>query len=134
MSVIVRAMRPAVTQEQKVLDGMRLVALLQRGQPLTAAQAAQLLPERSQQIEVFKSIRQRPLRDRAYEQLCVRLGDDGGRYPAIAATVEIMLEMGILSVDEPNCVSVTENAPKVDLERSALMQQIRSGLQRREEV
>ena len=132
VSVIVRAMRPGATQEQKVLDGMRLVTQLLRGQSLTAEQAARLLPERALQIEVFKSIRQHPLRDRAYEQLCVRLGDDGERYPAIAATVEIMLEMGILSVDAQNCVSVTENAPKVDLERSTLMRQIRSAMQRRE--
>lgn len=133
VSVIVRAMRPAATQEQKVLDGMRLERALLRGDPLSAAQAAQLLPDRALQVAVFKSIRQRPLPDRAYEQLCVRLGDDGTRYPAVAAAAEIMLEMGVLTVDAFGCVSVTAHAAKVDLEQSALMRRIRSGLQHREE-
>ncbi len=84
------------------------------------------MPDRALEVEVFRSIKAKPLRDKYCEALCSRLGDDGERLAAISATVDIMLEMGVLTADEYNTVSVPQVSQKVNLEDSAILRRIRS--------
>ena len=58
----------------------------------------------------------------------MRLGDDGENLARITAVVEIMLEMGILAADENDMVCVPENPPKVNLDDSEIMKNIKSFL------
>ena len=125
VSVIVRGIRPSNTDEEKVLSSISLYEKFARGEKLAKEQAEKLLPDRELQVAVFKSIKSRPLVDNYSEMLCVRLGDDGSKLAAITASVEIMLEMGILSVDEDNRVYVPHNPPKVNLEDSEIMKRIK---------
>ena len=60
--------------------------------------------------------------------LCLRLNDDGTNLAAITAAAEMMIEMGILTVDEDNRISVPMNPPKVNLEESLVMKKIKSYL------
>lgn len=128
VSVIVRGIRPSVTDESKVLDSISLYEKFARGEKLSPEQAAKLLPTRELEVAVFKSIKAKPLKDKYTEMLCVRLGDDGSSLAAITAVVEIMLEMGILAADGDNRVYVPENPPKVNLEDSNIMKKIKSYL------
>ena len=84
------------------------------------------MPERKLQVDVFKSIKSKPLKDRYCEALCMRLGDDGENLAAIIASVEIMLEMGILAVNYDDMIYVPENPDKVNLEDSEIMKKIRN--------
>ena len=126
VSVIVRGIRPSNTDEEKVLSSIALYEKFARGERLSSEQAKRLLPERELEVAVFKSIKARPLIDNYCEMLCVRLGDDGSRLAAMTASVEIMLEMGILTIDEDNRVCVPQNPPKVNLEDSTIMKKIKS--------
>lgn len=128
VSVIVRGIRPALTNEEKVLSSISLYERFMRKEKLTAQEAEILLPDRQLQVEVYKSIKAKPLKDKYCEVLCVRLGDDGGKLAKITAIVEIMLEMGILVSDEYDMVYVPANPPKVNLEDSKIMKEIRNFL------
>lgn len=126
VSVIVRGIRPSATDEEKVLSAISLFERFTRGEAIGSEEAKRLLPDRALEVEVFKSIKAKPLRDKYCEALCTRLGDDGGRLAAICATVDIMLEMGVLAADEYGTVSVPQVSHKVDLEDSAILRRIRS--------
>ena len=128
VSVIVRGIRPSLTDEEKVLSSIRLCERLARGESLSSEEAKALLPDRELEVAVFKSIKAKPLKDCCYEALCVRLGDDGSKLAAITVTAEVMIEMGILAVDEDNRIYVPQNPTKVNLEDSDLMKKIKSYL------
>ncbi len=126
VSVIVRGIRHSDTDEEKVLVSLRLFDKFSRNENLTREEAENLLPDRQLQIDVFKSIKQKPLKDKYCEAICVRIGDDGGNLAKISAIIEIMLEMGILETDSYGTVYVPDNPPKVNLEDSVIMKKIRS--------
>ena len=126
VSVIVRGIRPSATDEDKVLSSIGVYEKFARRESLTADEAAILLPDRQLEIEVFKAIKFKPIRDRYCEALCTRLGDDGENLAKITAVVDIMLEMGILEADEDETVYVPQNPPKVNLEDSEIMKMIKS--------
>ncbi|MBQ8014835.1 MAG: single-stranded-DNA-specific exonuclease RecJ [Clostridia bacterium] len=128
VSVIVRGIRPSLTDEEKVLSSISLFEKFLRKEKLSAQEANRLLPDRQLEVNVFKSIKTKPLKDKYCEMLCVRLGDDGENLARITAVVEIMLEMGILAADENDMIYVPENPPKVNLEDSEIMKDIRSFL------
>ncbi len=127
VSVIVRGIRHSNTDEEKVLASLRLFDKFSRNENLTREEAENLLPDRQLQVDVYKSIKQKPLKDKYCEAICVRLGDDGGNLAKISAVIEIMLEMGILATDNyTGAVYVPDNPPKVNLEDSVIMKKIRS--------
>lgn len=126
VSTIVRDIRPALTDEAKVLSAITLYDKFLRGEVLNADEAQKLLPDRQLEVSVFKNIKAKPLKDKCCEALCVRLGDDGESMAKITAVVEIMLEMGILAADSDEMIYVPENPPKVNLEDSEIMKRIRS--------
>lgn len=126
VSTIIKDIRPALTDEEKVLSAISLYDKFLRGENLTAEEAQKLLPDRELEVNVFKNIKSKPLKDRSVETLCVRLGDDGENMAKITAVVEIMLEMGILEADIDERIYVPANPPKVNLEESDIMKRIRS--------
>ena len=126
VSIIVRGIRHSDTDEEKVLSAIKLYDRFTADEPITGQEAEKMLPDRQLQVDIFKSIKANPLKDKYIETLCVRLGDDGTRYAAIAACVDIMLEMGVLSVDDDNRISVPVSSGKVNLEDSSIMKKIRT--------
>ena len=128
VSVIIRGIRPSFTDEEKVLSAIELYDKFSRYEKLTADEAAAILPDRQLEVDVFKSIKAKPLKDREYEVLCVRLGDDGGNLAKVNAVVDIMLEMGILESTIEGMICVPENPPKVNLEDSEIIKRLKSFL------
>ena len=128
VSVIVRGVRPSLTDEEKVLESISLFEKFTRKEKLTAQEAAKIIPDRQLEVDVFKSIKSKPLKDKYCEMLCVRLGDSGENLAKITAVVEIMLEMGILASDDNNMVYVPENPPRVNLEDSEILKRLKSFL------
>ena len=128
VSVIVRGIRHSETNEEKVLSSVRLFDKFSRNEKLSREEAERLLPDRQLQIDVYKSIKLKPLKDKYCEAICVRIGDDGENLAKISAAIEIMLEMGILATDDYGVVYVPDNPPKVNLEDSEIMKSIRSFL------
>ena len=128
VSVIVRGVRLSSTDEEKVLASISLFEKFTRKEKLTAEEALKIIPDRQLEIDVFKSIKSKPLKDKYCEMLCVRLGDSGENLAKITAVVEIMLEMGILASDDNNTVYVPENPPKVNLEDSEILKRLKSFL------
>lgn len=126
VSVIIKAVRPSDTDEEKVLRGINLFEKLTRHEKLSVEEAKALIPERNMQIDVFRSIKQEPLKDEQCEELCIRLGDDGENIAVINTAVAVMLEMGILETDADNRIVVPDNPQKVDLENSEIMKLLRS--------
>ena len=128
VSVIVRGIRPSLTEEEKVLSSISLYEKFSRHERLSADEALSVLPDRQLQVEVYKSIKSEPVKDRCYEALCVRLGDNGENLAKINAVADMMLETGILEADEDDMIYVPENPPKVNLEESHIMKRIRTFL------
>ncbi len=128
VSVIIRGIKPSHTDEEKVLRATELYEKFSRHEALTPSEAEMILPDRQLQVEVFKAIKAKPLKDKECEVLCVRLGDDGGNLAKVNAVIDIMLEMGILEETIENTVYVPENPPKVNLEDSEIMKRLRSFL------
>ncbi len=128
VSVIVRGIRPSQTDEEKVLSSIGLYDKFSRHEKLTADEAQRILPDRQLEVEVFKSIKAKPLKDRECEVLCVRLGDDGEKLAKIIATVDTMLDMGILALSDEDTIYVPENPPKVNLEDSDIIKRLKSFL------
>lgn len=126
VSVIVRGMRPSLTDEEKVLASISLFDKFKRNEKLTREEALRLLPDRELEVSVFKCLKNKPLPDKCCEMLCVRLGDDGEKLAKITAVVEIMLEMGILETEFGGKVFVPDNPPKVNLEDSEILKKIKS--------
>lgn len=126
VSVIVRGMRPSLTNEEKVLSSIRLFDKFSRNEKLTREEAMRMLPDRQLEVSVFKYLKNKPLPDKCCEMLCVRLGDDGENLAKIIAVVEIMLEMGILVSGLDGSIRVPENPPKVNLEDSEILKRIKS--------
>ena len=126
VSVIIRDIRPSSTNEEKVLSAITLYDKFLRGEKLSKEEAEKILPDRELQVNVFKTIKAKPLKDKNIESLCVRLDDDGEKMAKIAAVVDIMLEMGILETDMDLMIRVPNNPSKVNLEDSETMKRIRS--------
>ncbi len=126
VSICVRGIRPSVTDEDKVLNSISLYEKFSGNRKLTADEVSALIPDRNTQVEVFRSVKEKPLKDCCYEQLCVRLDDDGSKLASYIATVNMMLEMGIFELDGNNCLYVPRNPPKVNLEESDVMKKLRS--------
>lgn len=126
VSVIVRGIRPSTTDEEKVLSAISLFESFSRGEQITSEEAKRLLPDRGLEVEVFKSIKAKPLKDKYCEALCTRLGDDGTSLGAILVTVEVMLEMGVLALDDYNTVIAPKTAGKVNLEDSEILKRLRN--------
>ena len=128
VSVLVRAVRPSVTDEEKVLGAISLYERFSCGEPLSREEYLSILPERDVQAQVFRSIKKAPLRDGCCEQLCVRLGDDGSSLAKYMAATEIMKEMGVLVSDEYGALRAPDISEKVNLEDSPLMKKLREGV------
>ncbi len=126
VSVNIRNIRPASTNEERVLSGHRLFEKVTGARALSREEAASAYPERELQVEVFKYIKAaRPL-DGCEEIICVRLGDDGSKFCKVAVAVEVMLEMGVVARNENGCLYAPERADKVNLDDSVLMKRLRS--------
>lgn len=128
VSVLVRVVRPSVTDEEKVLGAISLYERFSCGEPLSGGEYLSILPERDVQAQVFRSIKKAPLRDGCCEQLCVRLGDDGSNLAKYIAATEIMKEMGVLVTDENGTLRAPDISEKVNLENSPVMRKLREGV------
>lgn len=117
-----------MTDEEKVLSATELYDKFSRHEKLTSDEAEAILPDRQLQIDVFKAIKAKPLKDKECEVLCVRLGDDGGKLAKINAVIDIMIEMGILAQSLDNLIYVPETTSKVNLEDSEIMKRLRTFL------
>ena len=124
-SVIVRGIRPSVTDEEKVLGSISLYNRFIMHQPVSREEALMLIPERDVQVEVYKSIKQKPLADSYCEQLCVRLGDSGENLARYMICVDVMKEMGVFACDENGSVYVPDIRQKTNLEDSQIMKKLR---------
>lgn len=124
VSTVIRSIRPSGTDEEKVLAAISLYDKFARGERITAAQAQSIIPGREILADVYKSIKSRPLRDKYFEALCVRFGDDGSNLAKYTAAVEIMLEAGVLATDEGNRVFAPNYSGKANLEETRIMKKL----------
>lgn len=124
VSVIVRNMRFASTDEEAVLSGMRLYDSLCRDDKLTPEQARQLYPSRDFQIAVYKYIKAHPLYEEDYEMLCVRLGDNGAAVSRAMVAVNSMLEAGVLKLNDDGSICDARSQQKANLDETPLMKKL----------
>ncbi len=128
VSVIVRGIRPSSTNEEKVLSAIELYDKFSRHESLTAEEAKRIIPDRQLEVDIFKTVKMKPVKDKDCESICVRLGDDGENLAKIMAAVDIMIEMGVLELSFDDTVSVPEKSSKVNLEDAEIMKRLRSFL------
>lgn len=128
IGVYIRNMRPAGSDDIKVLEGLRLFDRVMHGEELTAEQARAALPDRSLCGAVYTQIKRRGSWSAEYEMLCLRSGFGEDRICAVASAVEVMVQTGVLNRSPAGSIVVNEQSPKVNLEDAQLMKHIRSFL------
>lgn len=126
VSVIIRGIRPSMTDEDKVIKSISAYNSFRFGSGVSPETALSLLPERETQVDVFRSVKAKPLKDGYSEQLCLRLGDDGANLGKYMICTDIMTEMGILASDENGMIYVPDSVNKVNLEDSEIMKKLRN--------
>ena len=108
---------------------------LRGGMPLTRREAEMLLPERDEFAAVWRFLRRnacdRPLEDSVSRLVKTIARTFPAQRPYIRTMVclEVMDERGLIDMEHAAdrlCISLHENSPKVDLEQSAIMIQLRS--------
>lgn len=126
VSTIIKSIRSAGTDEEKVLGSISVYNKLSRNEALSDIEKSRLLPDREIQAQVYRAIKGKPLKDKYCEELCVRLDDDGEKLAKYMTAVDTMLEMGVLNTDSNECVKASCVKGKVNLDNSLTMQKLRA--------
>lgn len=126
ISVLVRGIRYSDMNEDSVLENISLYDKFSRNERITPEQASRLIPDRDIQVEVFKSIAKKPVKDFNCETICVRLADKGDNLGKYLTAVNMMTEMGILYVDSDNCIQSSNLSYKVNLHESQIYKRLLS--------
>lgn len=126
VSTIIRGIRPALTDEEKVLGSIAVYRQFKSDETVSSAQAENLLPGRDIQSSVYKSVKSKPVKDGYCEVLCMRLNDDGKSLGKYMTAVDIMLEAGVLACDEDGRIYAPPFSGKANLEDSSTMKKLRA--------
>lgn len=126
ITTIIRGIRHHNTDEENVLKSISAFTYFRRGESVPEEQLELLVPDRQSQVDVFRCIKEQPLKDRYCETICDRLGDNGENMARYRVVIESMLELGILKINENDCIFVPEQTEKVNLEDAAIMKKIRA--------
>jgi len=132
VSVSLRDIKPARTDETKVLSGIRLYDALRRGRALTTDEARRALPDRALCAKLYRYLKAAQHVSVNCEALCAKLGDDGEKICAIRVALDAMLELGLLDQDAQERIAVPEVQEKVNLEDAKIMLKLKAVLEQAE--
>lgn len=123
-TVRVRDIRATGMSDEAVLDGMALYDKIIRGDEMSEEERARALPDRDYMLRAYKLIRSGVCCLRDPETVCLRLGNDGSDYAKAAVSIEAMLELGTLLIDEKGRLALPKVTVKADLGSSGILSRL----------
>ncbi len=125
VSVYIKDIRMAGTDDEKYLKSIRLYEKMKRGDRLSEKQAEFITPSRADVAEVFRFIRSSGGWKHDIDVLCYRLSSDGSDACRVLTAVDILEELDILKKNGKE-ISLAETDKKVNLEDSKLLKYLKS--------
>ncbi len=127
VNAIIRDIRLSEIDVEEVIKADRLVEQLLRGEPVTAAQAEQMIPERSDYESIYRYLSHIGFKG-TYEILAARLRPHGVTYARMRAALCAMIQLGLLDHKSRGGVStihINKVSFKADLEASEIITALR---------
>ena len=125
VSIYIRDIRMAGTDDLKFLKSVRYYEKFRRGEPITQQGARFLLPDHAFVANVFRYIRDNTYYENDLDVLCYRLGDDGAKACTVLVSIAALTELGVLETDRDGLVCVVPGK-KADLGASTLLQKLKA--------
>ena len=130
LSVVVRDIRPHGLDQTAVLADIRLYERYLRGEPLSAGQAARLLPDREQVGAVYRQLRRHDGQTQDRELLLSRIGGQIG-YGKVCCALDALEELTLIQRKAGPLPRwrINSNAGKQDLSRSRILLKLENAAQ-----
>ena len=125
VSIYIRDIRMSGTDDGLFLRSVRFYEKLRRKESVKAHDAKFCCPDRAFAADVYRYIRGHDVFEDDLDVLCYRLGGDGSLACRVLMTIDILKELGVLTLNENRKLCVVDGI-RVDLESSALLQHLRS--------
>ena len=113
------------TDDGRFLRSVRLYETIRRGERVKPEAARYCCPDRTFISTVFRYVRQHTVFEDDLDVLCYRLGGDGAAACRVLMSIDILKELGILSLALDGRIEAVEGA-KAELDSSPLLRQLRS--------
>ena len=123
LSINIRNMKFHASDDAVLFAQKEIFTKLMRGE--TVAQAADILPERSDTVQVYKFLRSAGKWRYGMETLCIRLSRPMDLYVKTAVSVEALTELGTLIRDEDGNIILPEGSVKVNLDDAPILKRIK---------
>ena len=124
VSIYIKDIRMAGTDDLRFLKSVRLYEKLRRGETVSRRAASFALPDRAFVADVFRYIRRTAFYEDDLDVLCYRLDDDGAGACRVLMSLAALTELGVL-VHEPDGRYRVDPEKKADLEASEVLNQLK---------
>ena len=125
VSIYIRDIRMAGTDDSRFLRSVRLYETIRRGEKVKPDAASYCCPDRAFITLVFRYIKQHIVFEDDIDVLCYRLGGDGAAACRVLMSIDILKELGILATAPDGRIEAVAGA-KAELEDSTLLNHLRS--------
>ena len=125
VSIYIKDIRMSGTDDGRFLRSVRLYETIRRGERVKPEAARYCCPDRTFISTVFRYVRQHTVFEDDLDVLCYRLGGDGAAACRVLMSIDILKELGILSLALDGRIEAVEGA-KAELDSSPLLRQLRS--------
>lgn len=130
LSVFVRDIRPAGTDDTKMVESELLYDKLLAGRPLLETEVNRLAPDRNYFAGIYRFLKQNPgLSMTGYEYIHSKLHPVSTEQTMLCKTIvtlQAMRELGLLEVDSRGLITIPEQNGKVSLEEAPILQKIQN--------
>ncbi len=125
VSIYIREIRMAGTDDSRFLRSVRLYETMRRGEKVKPAAARYCCPDRSFITTVYRYIKQHTVYEGDTDVLCYRLGGDGAEACRVLMSIDILKELGILKIAPNGRIEEVPGA-KAQLDTSVLLCHLRA--------
>lgn len=112
--------------QDELLFGIGLYENYKRRESIEKKHYVLIYPERTEFAAVYRAVKDSGEVIRNPEKLCLAIGDDGSKIAAVLIVLDVLLEASIICVDETGAYCVVDNPPKTDLNKSAILADLRN--------
>ncbi len=125
VSVHIREIKDAVTDDVKCLDSRRTYEKIMRNEPLKINERQTALTERNDVVKVYKYIKQNKTVADDAELICYRLGDDGENHCKVLVATEALCELGLVERTQDGELRLTPDQSKVELDCAPILKKLK---------
>ncbi|MDD6275932.1 MAG: single-stranded-DNA-specific exonuclease RecJ [Clostridia bacterium] len=126
LSINIKNIKFHSSDDDLLFEQQEIYTNLMRGE--SVADAAKILPDRNDTVQVYKFLRSAGRWRYGIETLCVRLNRPMEAYAKTAVSVEALTELGVLVRDNDGSITLPEESVKANLDDAPILQRIKNML------